>query len=116
MMTISTNASTVDEMATGKCHTKATDDLRNQQHRAETRVMEWRETKEAPDDEEEQETTYLNENYRENLTTVADVCKAAIIAIEGSDDYEERKEHITEIYREEQAEMMQQLEDSILPY
>ena len=97
----------------GKCRTKAADDLRNQQHRVETRVTIWRETREALDDEEQRETTRLHENYQENLTAVADVYEAALIAIEGADDYEKQTERINELYREEQAEMMQQLEDSI---
>ena len=44
---------------------------------------------------------------------LADVYEAALIAIEGTYDYEEQKKHITELYCEEQAEMMQQLEDSM---
>ena len=96
-----------------KCRTKAADHLRNQQHQPETHVTKWRETKEAHDDEEELELTKLNKNYQENLNAVADVYEAALIAIEGTYDYEERKKHITELYREEQAEMMQQLEDSM---
>ena len=70
----------------GKCRTKAADDLRNQQHRVETRVTIWRETREALDDEEQRETTRMHENYQENLTAVADVYEAALIAIEGADD------------------------------
>ena len=78
-MTISANASTVDDMATllAKCRTKAADDLRNQQHRPETHVMKWRETKEALDDEE-LELTKLNKNYQENLNGVADVYEACL--------------------------------------
>ena len=97
----------------GKCRTKIADDLRNQQHRAETRLTNWRETREALENEEKLERSKLVNNCHENLTAVSNVFYAALIAIEGTAEYEERKTHLTEIYTDKQEEMAHQLEDSI---
>ena len=97
----------------GKCRTKSADALRNQQHRSETRLTKWREETEALEKEETLERKRLVDNYHENLTAVSDVYHAALIAIEGTTEYEDRKTHLTEIFTDEQEEMANQLEDTI---
>ena len=97
----------------GKCRTKARDDETNKERRDAIRTAAWQEDRQKLTDERDREREKLEEHFDNETVAVSDVHEAALIAIEGNDDFTERRHHLVAVYREELAEMQGQFMDSL---
>ena len=97
----------------GKCRTKAADDLIHQQRRDEARDADWKAATQTILAERSAEEEKIHQYHNDTLNAMADVFEAAIIAIEGTDDFAARKEAITAAHHRDEEESGQQFDDNM---
>ena len=97
----------------GKCETKAADDEVNQQWRAGNRKTTLTKSREVLATEFDTEIAKINQHFDDELTTLADVHEASLIAIKGTEGCHKRKSRLDEVFIEDQLQMHGMLQDTI---